>query len=102
MAIRTEERIERDVELATDALDHRYMTTGMSEAEYKDALAKIDRDAQRAIAMPTGLRNVLLAALALAYPADAAQAHMDNSPDAAIAWQVQSMLDDHVGRGCAA
>ena len=65
-------------------------------------MATRTEDAGLVTAMPTGLRAALLVALALAYPADAAQAHMDNAPDRAIAWQVQSMLDDFVAYRCAA
>jgi hypothetical protein len=45
--------------------------------------------------LPAGMRAHLLAALALGYPAAAAQARLSNAPDAAIAWQVQSMLGDY-------
>jgi hypothetical protein len=45
--------------------------------------------------LPHGMRALLLDVLALAYPAGAAQARLHNAPDAAVAWQVQSMLDDH-------
>ncbi len=41
-----------------------------------------------------GMRPLLLELLRLAYPAHAAQARMSNAPDGAVAWQVQSMLDD--------
>jgi hypothetical protein len=45
--------------------------------------------------LPTGMRDRLLAILELGYPANAPQARLGNAPDAAIAWQVQSMLDEY-------
>ncbi len=45
--------------------------------------------------MPAGMRAHLLAILALGYQPGAAQTRLGNAPDAAIAWQVQSMLDDY-------
>lgn len=45
--------------------------------------------------MPPGLRTLLLNVLALGYPAEAAQAHLGNTSDGRIAWQVQGMLDDY-------
>jgi hypothetical protein len=44
--------------------------------------------------LPDGMRAKLLEILALAYPPGAAQARLAAAPDAAIAWQTQSMLDD--------
>jgi hypothetical protein len=45
--------------------------------------------------LPKGMRPLLLDILAIGYPGDYAQARLSNAPDAAIAWQVQSMLDDY-------
>lgn len=44
--------------------------------------------------LPTGTRDLLLAFLAAVYPANSAQTRLGNAPDGAIAWQVQSALDD--------
>ncbi len=44
--------------------------------------------------LPTGARALLLGFLALVYSPGDAQARLGNAPDAAIAWQVQSALDD--------
>jgi hypothetical protein len=45
--------------------------------------------------LPAGMRDLLLQILALGYPAGYAQTRLSNAPDAAIAWQVQSCLDDY-------
>jgi hypothetical protein len=45
--------------------------------------------------LPAGVRVHLLAILALGYPAGARQTQLGNAPDAVIAWQAQSMLDDY-------
>jgi hypothetical protein len=45
--------------------------------------------------LPPGVRPLLLDILARCYPANAAQTRLGNAPDAAIAWQVQSCLDDY-------
>lgn len=45
--------------------------------------------------LPAGMRGLLLDVLAVGYPVGAAQTRMGNASDSAIAWQVQSMLDDH-------
>jgi hypothetical protein len=45
--------------------------------------------------LPAGMRPLLLALLSLGYDAGDAQARLGNAPDSAIAWQVQSMLDDY-------
>lgn len=46
--------------------------------------------------LPTGARELLLRFLDLAYQdwPGCAQTNLHNAPDAAIAWQVQSALDD--------
>lgn len=41
------------------------------------------------------MRRLLLELLSLGYAPDDAQANLAGAPDAAIAWQVQSMLDDY-------
>lgn len=41
-----------------------------------------------------GMRPLLLELLRLAYPAGAAQTRLSNATDGAVAWQVQSCLDD--------
>lgn len=41
------------------------------------------------------MRRLLLDLLSLGYEPDDAQANLRHAPDAAIAWQVQSMLDDY-------
>lgn len=45
-------------------------------------------------ALPAGARDHLLAFLAAVYPANTPQTRLSNAPDAAIAWQCQSALDD--------
>jgi hypothetical protein len=45
--------------------------------------------------LPAGMRAHLLAILDLGYPAGFPQTRLSNAPDGAIAWQVQSMLDDY-------
>lgn len=45
--------------------------------------------------LPAAMRRLLLDALTLGYPLGAAQSRLDNAPDAAVAWQTQSMLDDY-------
>ena len=47
------------------------------------------------LTLPTGMRALLLAILSAGYPEGAAQTQLANAPDEAIAWQVQSMLDDY-------
>ena len=44
--------------------------------------------------LPKGGRELLLSFLSLAYPPQFAQARLHGAPDAAIAWQVQSCLDE--------
>jgi hypothetical protein len=46
------------------------------------------------IPLPHGMRALLLDVLDLAYPNGAAQRRLGNAPDSAIAFQVQSALDD--------
>ncbi len=41
------------------------------------------------------MRRLLLELLRLGYAPDDAQANLGDAPDAAVAWQVQSMLDDY-------
>lgn len=41
------------------------------------------------------MRRLLLELLSLGYAPDDAQANLGRVPDAAIAWQCQSMLDDY-------
>jgi len=41
------------------------------------------------------MRRLLLDLLRLGYAPDDAQANLAHAPDAAVAWQVQSMLDDY-------
>ncbi len=45
--------------------------------------------------LPAAMRRLLLELLSHGYPADAAQANLRDAADGAIAWQVQSMLDDY-------
>jgi hypothetical protein len=45
--------------------------------------------------LPEGMRAKLLDILAIGYPGDYAQNRLSNAPDAAIAWQAQSMLEDY-------
>jgi len=45
--------------------------------------------------LPAGMRGLLLSILDLAYPNGAAQRRLSNAPDSAIAFQVQSTLDDY-------
>lgn len=45
--------------------------------------------------LPAPMRRLLLDLLSLGYPAGAAQANLGTAPDGAVAWQVQSMLDDY-------
>jgi hypothetical protein len=52
-------------------------------------------DAPEISPLPAGMRDLLLAILALAYPAGYAQTRLHNQHDAAIAWQVQSCLDEY-------
>lgn len=52
-------------------------------------------DSPAILPLPTGARRLLLDFLAAVYPANSAQARLSNQPDGAIAWQVQSALDDH-------
>jgi hypothetical protein len=49
--------------------------------------------------LPSGMRSHLLAILAIRYPANFPQTRLGNAPNAAIAWQVQSMLDDYADAG---
>jgi hypothetical protein len=51
-------------------------------------------DAPAILPLPSGTRRLLLDFLAAVYPAGCAQARLTGQPDAAIAWQVQSALDD--------
>jgi hypothetical protein len=44
--------------------------------------------------LPAGTRRMLLDFLAACYEPTDAQARLANAPDAAIAWQAQSALDD--------
>jgi hypothetical protein len=44
--------------------------------------------------LPSGARPLLLALLDLAYPGGSPQRQLQDAPDGAIAWQVQSLLDD--------
>ena len=44
--------------------------------------------------LPPGMRARLLEILAIGYACNCSQTRLGNAPDAAIAWQVQSMLDD--------
>lgn len=41
------------------------------------------------------MRRLLLELLSLGYEPEDKQANLHDAPDAAIAWQVQSMLDDY-------
>lgn len=45
--------------------------------------------------MSPELRAALLRVLDLGYPEGSAQRTLDGEPDGAIAWQVQSLLDDY-------
>ncbi len=45
--------------------------------------------------LPAGARELLLQLLDIGYRAGMPQTRLRNAPDAAIAWQVQSMLDDY-------
>jgi hypothetical protein len=45
--------------------------------------------------LPAGMRDLLLGVLAIAYPDGAAQRRLSNAEDSAVAWQVQSALDDY-------
>jgi hypothetical protein len=58
-------------------------------------MSPIPATAEPPLPLPFGMRAPLLQLLSLGYPAGAAQTRLDNAPDAAIAWQVQSMLDDY-------
>ena len=49
--------------------------------------------------MPPRLRWLLLEALDAAYPEGAPQRQLRDAPDAAVAWQVQSCLDDYADFG---
>jgi len=45
--------------------------------------------------LPTGMRPLLLDLLSKGYPSGALQTLLGNAPDAVVAWQVQSLLDDY-------
>lgn len=51
-------------------------------------------DSPAILPLPAGTRRLLLDFLAAVYPPNAAQTRLGNQPDAAIAWQVMSALDD--------
>lgn len=53
-----------------------------------------ESDSPAILPLPTGTRRLLLDFLAAVYPAHSAQTRLGNQPDAAIAWQAQSALDD--------
>lgn len=57
-------------------------------------MARIASAADGIAPLPAGMRSALLHVLAIAYPKNAAQRRLGNAPDAAIAWTVQSALDD--------
>ena len=57
------------------------------------------QDAETIRPLPPGMRARLLEILAIGYACNCSQTRLGNAPDSAIAWQVQSMLDDYSDYG---